>query len=140
MRLGWSVLCRNFEVHDDGSISLERVFADSVLEIAVAEPPPVQVALNPPVLLVSHWFKESDLDNKIYPAVIRVLAPGDNMILAEWKFAIDLLLSDSSLTGFHVRDLEFVGDGLYEFHIEVLEFGEWNILSRNSLYISDKVQ
>lgn len=31
----------------------------------------------------------------------------------------------------------FVGDGLYEFHIEVPEFGEWNIMSQNSLYVSD---
>lgn len=140
MRLGWSVLCRDYEVHDDGSISLERVFADSVLYIATFEPPPVQVTLNPPVLLLSHWFKESESDKKIYPAVLRVLAPGDNVILAEWDFAIDLLLSDSSLTGFQVRDLEFIGDGLYEFHIEVLEFGEWNLVSRNSLYISEVVQ
>ena len=139
MRLGWSVLCRNYEVHDDGSISLERVFANSVLDIAIVEPPPVQVALNPPVLLLSHWFKESELDKSIYSAVLRVLAPGDNVILAEWNFAIDLLISDSSLTGFQVRDLEFVGDGRYEFHIEVLEFGEWNIVSRNSLYIREEV-
>lgn len=139
MRLGWSVLCRDFDKHDDGSLSLERVFADSVLDIATVEPPPVQVALNPPVLLLSHWFKESELERNIYPAVLRVLAPGDNVILTEWNFAIDLLLSDSSLTVFQVRDLEFVGDGLYKFHIEVLEFGEWNIVSRNILYIREVV-
>lgn len=139
MRLGWSVLCRNFEVHEDGSLSLERVFADSVLDIEISEPPPIQVALNPPFILLSHWFKESELDDKIYPALLRVLAPGDNTILAEWNFAIDLLQSHGRLTGFEVRDLEFVGDGLYEFHIEVLKFGEWNILSRNSLYISSRL-
>ncbi len=139
MRLGWSVLCRYFEAHDDGSLSLERVFADSVLGVAMAEPPPVQVDLRPSVILISHWFSESDLDKQRYPAVLRVLAPEDNQILDEWNFAIDLFQSDSSLAVFHVRELMFVGDGLYEFHIEVLEYGEWNIMSRNSLYVSNTI-
>ncbi|MDE2819585.1 MAG: hypothetical protein OXN94_18310 [Chloroflexota bacterium] len=139
MRLGWSVLCRNFEMHDDGSLSIERVFADSILGIEITEPPPILVALNPTVILLSHWFKESDLDNKRYPAVLRILAPGDNEILAEWHFAIDLLQSDSSLSAFQIAELEFVGNGFYEFHIEVLEFGEWHIQTRNSLYIRNNV-
>lgn len=38
---------------------------------------------------------------------------------------------------FQLNELDFVGAGLYEIHIEVLEFGEWNLLSRNSIYVSD---
>ena len=139
MRLGWSVLCRDFEAHDDGSLSLERVFADFVLGVSIAEPPPVQIDLHPSVILLSHWFSESDLDNKRYPAVLRVLAPEDNQILDEWSFAIDLFQSESRLSVFSLRELMFVGDGLYEFHVEVLEYGEWNIMSRNSLFVSSTV-
>ncbi len=133
MRLGWSVLCRDFEEHDDGSLSLERVFADSVLGVEISERPPVQVKLNPPVILISHWFAESDLDKLRYPAVLRLLAPGDNTILEEWSFSIDFFRSESALAVFGLSELMYVGDGLYEFHIEVLEYGEWNILSRNGL-------
>ena len=139
MRLGWSVLCNDFEKHDDGTLTLMKVYTDTALEISMASPPPLNVAFNPPVILISYWFTESNLDKNRYPAVLRILAPGDNHILAEWNFAIDVLTSTSSLTIFHVNELMFVGAGLYEFHIEVLEFGEWNILSRNSLYVSDQV-
>ena len=139
MRLGWSVLCRDFERHDDGFVTLERVFAESILQIDISEAPPIHVSLNPTVFLVAHWFNESDHDTNRYPAVMRVLAPDDNRILAEWHFAIDLLFSSSSLTVFHISELEFVGTGLYEFHIEVLEYGEWNILTRNSLYVRNSL-
>ena len=140
MRLSWSVLCRDYVTHEDGSIDLEQVFADSALGVAIAEQPPVQIRLQPPVLLISHWFKESDLDQLRYPALLRILAPEDNQILAEWNFAVDFFQSDSSLAVFGVEELTYVGDGLYEFHIEVLEFGEWNIRSRNSLYVSNVLQ
>ena len=137
MRLGWSVLCRDFEEHEEGMLTLRNVFADAKVDIESAEPPPFDVALDPAVTLVSYWFMESDLDQPRYPAVMRVLAPEDNQILAEWHFAIDFMWSSSSLTAFQFSELTFVGDGLYEFHIEVQQFGEWNIMSRNSLYLGD---
>lgn len=137
MRLGWSVLCRDFTVHDDGSLSLERVFADTKLEVSVAEPPPSQVTLSPEIILISHWFSESDLDRERYPAVLRIVAPEDNQMLEEWHFAIDFMQSDSRLVVFQLEELTFVGDGRYEFHVEVLEFGEWNILSRNALFLGN---
>jgi len=139
MRLGWSVLCRDFIVHDDGSLSLERVYADSKLEVSVTEPPPTQVSLSPAIILISHWFPETDLDPRRYPAILRIVAPEDNQILEEWHFSIDFLHTDFRLAIFHIDELTFVGDGLYEFHIEVLEYGEWNIMSRNSLYVSNTV-
>ncbi len=118
-------------------LTLRNVFADAKVDIESAAPPPFEVELNPAVILISYWFAESDLDKPRYPAVLRVLAPEDNHILAEWHFAIDFMHSTSSLTVFHLRELMFVGDGLYEFHIEVPQFGEWNIMSQNSLYLGD---
>ena len=138
MRLGWSVLCRGFTVHD-GSLSLERVYADSKLEVSVAEPPPSQVTLSPTIILISHWFPETDLDLKLYPAILRIVAPEDNQILEEWRFSIDFLQTYFRLAIFHINELTFVGNGLYKFHIEVLEYGEWIIMSRNSLYESKTV-
>lgn len=140
MRLGWSVLCRDFTVHDDGSLSLGRVFADTNLDVSVADPPPSPVTLNPEIILISHWFSESDRDRERYPAVLRIVAPEDNQVLEEWQFAIDFLQSDSRLVVFQLDELIFVGDGRYEFHVEVLEFGEWNILSRNSLFLGNTLQ
>ena len=139
MRLGWSVLCRDYTLHEDGSLSLERVYADSKLEVSVTEPPPAQVSLSPAIILISHWFPETDLDLNRYPAILRIVAPEDNQILEEWHFSIDFLQTDFRLAIFHITELTFVGDGLYEFHIEVLEYGEWNIMSRNSLYVSKTV-
>ncbi len=137
MRLGWSVLCRDFDQHDDGMLTLKQVFADSTLDIFPPSQPPIQVELNPMVILISYWFTESDLDKVRYPAVLRVLAPEDSQILTEWHFAIDFLYSASSLVVFRFHELTFVGEGLYEFHIEVPQFGEWTIMSQNSLYLSD---
>lgn len=140
MRLGWSVLCRGYTEHGDGSLSLERVFADSILEVSVTEPPPTHVSLSPAIILISHWFSESDLDLERYPAILRILAPEDNQILEVWHFSIDFFQSNSRLVVFQLDALSFVGDGLYEIHVEVLEYGEWNIISRNSLYVSKTVK
>ena len=139
MRLGWSVLCRDFESHEDGSLSLGRVFANTKLEVSVAVPPPSHVTLSPEIILISHWFSESDGNKERFPAVLRVVAPEDNQMLEEWQFAIDFSQSDSRLVVFQIDELTFVGDGRYEFHVEVLEFGEWSILSRNSLYVSNSI-
>lgn len=139
MRLGWSVLCRGYTEHGDGSLSLERVFADSILEVSVTEPP-AQVSLSPAIILISHWFPETDLDLNRYPATLRIVAPEDNHILEEWRFSIDFFQSNSRLVVFQLDELTFVGNGLYEFHVEVLEYGEWNIISRNSLYVSNAVK
>ena len=137
MRLGWSVLCGDFEEQADGMVTLHNVFADAKMDINAAAPPPFEVTLDPAVILISYWFAESDLDKPRYPAVLRVLAPEDNHILTEWHFAIDFMYGSSSLTAFQFSELTFVGAGLYEFHIEVPQFGEWNIMSRNSLYLGN---
>ena len=52
-----------------------------------------------------------------------MVAPEDNKTLEEWHFSIDFLHADFRLAIFHIGELTFVGDGLYEFHIEVLEYG-----------------
>ena len=137
MRLGWSVLCRDFEIHEDGTVTLKEVFADAILRIGLDESPPHRATLSPSIFLLSYWFRESASDRRRYAAVLRILSPDDNHTLAEWHFGIDFLLSDSHLMRFELDELVFVGSGLYEIHIEVLEFGEWNLLSRNSIYVSD---
>ncbi len=137
MRLGWSVLCRDFETHEDGTVTLKEVFADAMLRIDIEEPPPLRASLNPPVFLLSYWFRESASDKRRFPAALRIVSADDHQTLAEWRFGIDFLLSESHLMQFQLNELDFVGAGLYEIHIEVLEFGEWNLLSRNSIYVSD---
>ena len=136
MRLGWSVLCKDFEEHNDGMLTLTNVFAEAKVSIT---PPTLLIELDPPIILISYWFTESELDMHRYPAILRVLAPEDDQILAEWRFSIDFVLKNSRLMVFYFRELTFSGAGFYEFHVEVLQYGEWNIMSQNSLYLDNKL-
>lgn len=139
MRVGWSVLCRDYGRLDDGSVVLHKVFADTVLSLSLPQPGPVVVPLNLPFSLVSYWYRESDAESKVYPAVLRVSAPGDNKVIGEMQFGIDLSQSNSKFVTFQFRRFNYISDGLYEFQVEVPEFGDWKVTSHNSLYIVGRV-
>lgn len=139
MMLGWSVLCRDYGRLVDGSVILHKVFADTTLALSLPRPGPDVVPLSSPFALVSYWYKESDAESRTYPAVLRVSAPGDNRIIGEMQFEIDLLQSDSSFVTFQFRRFRFVSDGIYEFQIEVPEFGDWEVTSHNSVNIVGNV-
>lgn len=139
MRLGWSVICRDYGRLDDGSVVLHKVFADTVLSISLPQPGPVVVSLSQPFSLVSYWYRESDAESKEYPAILRVSAPGDNQIIGEMQFEIDLRQSNSKFVTLQFRRFNYVSDGLYEFQIEVPEFSNWKVTSHNSLNIVGRV-
>ena len=135
MRLGWSVICRGFERHDNGTLTLQNAFADTILTLSIPQSPPVQVPLRPSIFLVSYWFIESDAEKRNYSAVLRILAPGDNHELLSLDFDIDLSELPNKLVTINFAELLFVGNGLYEFHVEVIGFGSWEVTSQNSVYI-----
>ena len=62
---------------------------------------------------------------------------GWSVLCRGFEHHIDFMYGRSSLTVFYFHELTFVGVGLYEFHIEVPQFGEWNIMTQNSLFIGD---
>ena len=135
MRLGWSVICRDYGRLDDGTVILHKVFADTVITLSLPEPGPIVVPLNPPFALVSYWYKESDAESRVYPAVLRISAPGDNRIIGTMYFEIDLRQSNSRFATFQFRRFRYISDGLYEFQVEVPEFGDWEVTSHNSVRI-----
>ena len=55
------------------------------------------------------------------------------------QFEIDLRQSESSFVTFQFRRFRFVSDGIYEFQIEVPEFGDWEVTSHNSVNIVGNV-
>ena len=136
MRLGWSVICRDYGRLDDGTVILYKVYADTVLNLSLSEPGPTIVPMNPSFVLISYWYIESEAESRLYPAVLRVSAPGDNMILSEMQFDIDLRESNSSFATIQFRTFHYVSDGLYEFQIEVPEFADWAVSSHNSLHVN----
>jgi len=139
MRLGWSVLCRDYGRLVDGAVVLHKVFADTRLTLSLPQHGPLVVPLDPPFALVSYWYRESDAESRLYPAILRVSAPGDNRIIGEMRFDIDLRQSNSRFASFQFRRFNYVSDGLYEFQIEVPEFADWDVTSHNSVYIVGNV-
>ena len=116
------------------SLTLEQVFADSKIEIV---PSPES-----PYLTSNLESRRSFLDFTIgsqsrtwtspdIPLYCVCWRPKTIKYWTEWNFAIDFPVNRLQLlcTGFlFPNELTFVGDGLYEFHIEVPEFGEWIIM------------
>ena len=136
MRLGWSVLCRDYGRLDDGTVVLHRVFTDTVLELTLPQPGAAIVPLNPSFVLVSFWYRESESESRLFPAVLRVTTPDDNIVISEMQFDIDLRESHSSFATFQFRTFNYVSDGMYEFQIEVTEFADWAVTSHNSVEIN----
>ena len=135
MRLGWSVICRDYGRLDDGTIVLHRVFTDTILELSLPQPGPALAPLDPTFVLVSYWYKESDAESRLHPAILRISAPGDNQEIGRLQFNIDLRNSRSRLTTFRFRPFRYISDGLYEIQIEAPEFGGWNVTSHNGLNV-----
>ena len=138
IRTDSSVFCRDFVIHPDGDITLWRVFSE--LNVGVQLPlSPTKLVLNPPVWLISLWLIEEETDRRVYPAVARWIAPNDSQILRETKFEIDFGNEDRFMYRLQIMELDFVGVGHYEYHIETLDDTGWGELTRNNLFITNDV-
>ncbi len=76
---------------------------------------------------------------KLYTAVARWLAPNDDLVLRETRFELDFREAFRYVYRLQVDELDFVGEGHYEYHIEVLGDAGWGEISRNSLFIRNDV-
>ena len=76
---------------------------------------------------------------KVYTAIARWLAPNDQRVLRETSFELDFRQAFRYVYRLQIRELEFVGDGQYEYHIEVQGDVGWGEISRNSLFLTSQV-
>ncbi len=86
------------------------------------------VIFDPPALLVSHWTAEFDADRRVHSATVQMLAPGGEQVLWSKDVELDFRQQSSHLMVLIMQDLQFVGEGTYEYHVVIEEFaaiGEW---------------
>lgn len=137
IRIDSSVLCRDFVIHPDGELTLWRVFSEINIDTELPEPSHFTLILNPPVWLISSWHIEEAADMKLYTAIARWLAPKDHRVLRETSFELDFREAFRYVYRLQIGELDFVGEGHYEYHIEIAGDGGWGEISRNSLFINN---
>lgn len=139
IRIDSSVFCRDYVTHPDGDVTLWRVFSEINIDTELGDESQSTLILNPPVWLVSSWLLEKAADMRIYRAIARWLAPNDQRVLRETRFEIDFRKTFRYVYRLKIEELDFVGEGQYEYHIEILGDAGWGEISRNSLFITNHV-
>ncbi len=126
-------------MHPDGDITLWRVFSELNIDTELPDESQSTLILNPPVWLISSWLIEEAADMKLYTAIARWLAPNDHRVLRATSFELDFREAFRYVYRLQIRELDFVGDGHYEYHVEILGDAGWGEISRNSLFITNHV-
>jgi len=139
IRIDSSMFCRDYVMHPDGDITLWRVFTEINIDTKLPDEPQSTLILNPPVWLVASWLIEEAADMKLYSAVARWLAPRDHRVLRETGFELDFREAFRQIYRLQIEELDFVGAGHYEYHVEILGDAGWGEISRNSLFITNGV-
>lgn len=112
-----------------GTIALGNVFTrleltESERYGAIGEVLP----FDPAILLVSHWTAEFIGDRRLHTAIVQMLAPGGADVLWEDMLAFDFRDTTSFRMIYVMPNLDYVGTGIYEFHVFLDVFGpigEW---------------
>ncbi len=139
IRIDSSVFCRDFVTHPDGDLSLWRVFTEINIDTELPYDSQSTLILNPPVWLISSWLIEEAADMKLYTAIVRWVAPKDHRVLRETSFELDFREAFRYVYRLEIGELDFVGEGHYEYHVEVLGDAGWGEISRNSLFVTNNV-
>lgn len=126
-------------MHPDGDITLWLVFTEINIDTELPDEPQSALILKPPVWLISSWLVEEAADMKLYTAVARWLAPKDQRVLRETGFELDFREAFRYVYRLQIGELDFVGEGHYEYHVEILGDAGWGEISRNSLFITNDV-
>jgi len=82
---------------------------------------------------------EEEADQRIYPAVARWLAPHDNQVLRETRFELDFRNDARFMYRLQIVELDIVGVGHYEYHVEIMNDSGWGEIARNNLFITNDV-
>lgn len=126
-------------MHPDGEMTLWRVFSEINVDTELPDEPQSTLVLNPPAWLISSWLIEEAADMKLYTALARWLALNDHRVLRETSFELDFREAFRYVYRLQIGELDFVGEGHYEYHIEILGDTGWGEISRNSLFITNDV-
>lgn len=129
MRHDWTLLCTEVQTQDTGAVGLGNVFSTlqvyspySTLEQAET------LLFDPPAILVSQWTAEFDADRRVHTATVQLLAPGGEQVMWTKGVGLDFRNQSPHLMMLIMQDLQFVGKGIYEYHVVMEEFaaiGEW---------------
>ena len=129
MRHDWTLLCTEALTQDSGAIDLGNVFSTMQVSSPFSELEQVETVLfDPPTVLASHWTAEFENERRVHPATIQLFAPGGDRVLWTKNVEIDFRYDPSQLMILIMQDLQFVGEGTYEYHVvikEVVAIGEW---------------
>ncbi len=139
IRIDSSVFCRDYVMHSDGDMSLWRVFTEMNINSELPDESQSTLILNPPVWLITSCLIEEAVDMKLYDAVARWLAPKDHRVLRETSFELNFREAFRQVYRLEIEELDFVGEGHYEYHVEILGDAGWGEISRNSLFITNDV-
>ena len=139
MRHDWTLLCTEVQAQDTGAIGLGNVFST----LQVSSPYGIvehaaSVLFDPPAILASHWTAEFNTERRVHSAIVQLLAPGGDRVL--WADRLDFDFRDQTtfLMVYILQNMQFVGIGMYEFHVVLEDYtmvGEWG---RASLTIGEK--
>ena len=140
VRNNWSVICRGHERNERGAVTLHEVSSKLNFFDPLPDGDQLVLPLTPSLWLTSQWHIEDSVNQKVYPAVARWLWAADNEILRETEFELGFRRRMSVRTFLEITELDFVGEGQYEYHIAVQEFGEWEVKSWNIMLVSNRIR
>lgn len=126
-------------MHPDGELTLWRVFSEINVNTELPDEAQSTLVLNPPAWLVSTWLIEQSADMKLYTATARWLAPNDHRVLRETRFDLDFREAFRYVYRLQIGEIDFVGEGHYEYHIEITGDAGWGEISRSSLFITNAI-
>ena len=129
MRHDWTLLCTEALTQDSGAIDLGNVFSTMQVSSPFSELEQVETVLfDPPTVLASHWTAEFDNERRVHYGTVQLFAPGGEQVL--WTKGVELDFRHQSIyvVTLIMQDLQFVGEGTYEYHVvveDLVAIGEW---------------
>lgn len=136
MRHDWTLLCSEVEASPSGNIAMKNV----VTAIRVGDPYRISpfhavLPMHAPVWIVSQWTAEFDVDRRIQPGLLQLMAPGGEDVLDERELQFDFRHTIVYRYIDRIPDMRYVGFGTYEFHVLVADFAERGEWGRASLQL-----
>lgn len=86
------------------------------------------LSIDGPLWIVSQWTAEFNVDRRIHPGLLQLMAPGGEHVLDQRKLEIDFRHTIVYRFIHRIQEMRFIGLGTYEFHVLVADFakrGEW---------------
>ena len=129
MRHDWTLLCAEVVAPPSGSIDLRNVIsAVKVADRYRQAPINTVLPIHAPMWIVSQWTAEFNVNRRVYPGLLQLMAPGGEQVLDQRGLEFDFRHTIVFRYIHRIPDMRYVGLGTYEFHVFVADFaeqGEW---------------